>query len=74
MVSDETKSSATGLALVVGSAILLVIIGLVFFLVALWIVKFAATDILDLTVSGDWIVLSAAILSGASLIGSKHRN
>ena len=73
MVSDETKSSATGLALLVVSAVLLVIIGLIFFLVSLWIVKFAATDILDLTVSGDWIVLSAAILSGASLIGSKHR-
>ncbi len=73
MVSDETKTGVTGLALMVGSAIILIIIGLIFFLVALWIVKFAATDILDLTVSGDWIVLSAAILSGASLIGSKHK-
>ena len=73
MVSEETKAGATGLALVVGSAIILIIIGLVFFLVALWIVKFASTDILELTVSDDWIVLSAAILSGASLIGSKQR-
>ena len=73
MVSGNTKVKAMGLGILVGSAVILIIFGLIFFLVTLWIVKFAASSILDLEVSGDWTVLSAAILSGAAMIGSKHR-
>ena len=66
------KEIEKGMAMLVGSAIILIIFGLIFFLITLWIVKFTALDILDLDASGDWIVVSAAILSGAALIGSRH--
>ncbi|HDQ16498.1 MAG TPA: hypothetical protein ENN45_05520 [Bacteroidetes bacterium] len=60
-------------ALLIISAIVLVLLGLVFYLIDLWIIKFAA-DVLNLTVSGDWLVLSAAILSAAAMIGGIGRN
>ncbi|MDG6218659.1 MAG: phenylalanine--tRNA ligase subunit beta, partial [Candidatus Thermoplasmatota archaeon] len=40
----------------------------------LWIIKFAAVDLFGLEVSGDWMVLSAAILSAAAMIGGIGRN
>jgi hypothetical protein len=52
------------------SAVVLVIFGLIFYLVNLWIIKFAAIDILKLNATGDWIVISAAILTAAAMIGS----
>ncbi|MFO7676910.1 MAG: hypothetical protein R6V50_00790 [Thermoplasmatota archaeon] len=56
------------------SAITLVLIGLVFYTIDLWIIKFAAVDIFGLDVSGDWMVLSAAILSAAAMIGGIGRS
>ena len=66
----EMKSAGTDIIILIFSSIALVIFGLIFFLIALWIVKFAAIDILKLTASGDWIVVSAAILTAAAMIGS----
>ncbi|MCX6801656.1 MAG: hypothetical protein NT067_00935 [Candidatus Diapherotrites archaeon] len=62
-----------GLFALVASAVILVLLGLVFFAVNLWIIKFAAVDLMKLNVAGDWIVLSAAILSAASMVGSRGR-
>lgn len=66
----ELKAVGTDIFILIISSIALVIFGLIFFLITLWIVKFAAIDILKLTASGDWVVLSAAILTAASMIGS----
>jgi hypothetical protein len=56
------------------SAIVLVLFGLIFYLIDLWIIKFAAVDIFGLTVTGDWLVFSAAILSAAAMIGGIGRS
>ena len=66
----DLKGSISDIIVLIISAVTLVIFGLIFYLVNLWIIKFAAIDILDLTATGDWIVISAAILTAASMIGS----
>lgn len=63
-------SAGTDILILIISSIALVIFGLIFFLIILWIVKFAAIDILKLTTSGDMVVLSAAVLTAAAMIGS----
>jgi len=70
----DMKAAGSDIFILIISSIALVIFGLIFFLIALWIVKFAAIDILKLTASGDWIVLSAAILTAAAMIGSISKN
>jgi len=66
----EMTSAGTDILILIISSIALVIFGLIFFLIILWIVKFAAIDILKLTTSGDMVVLSAAVLTAAAMIGS----
>lgn len=66
-------SIAQDMIVLVVSAIILVLIGLVFYTIDLWIIKFAAVDIFGLDVSGDWLVVSAAILSAAAMIGGIGR-
>lgn len=70
---NNVKSIGADILVLIVSSIALVLFGLVFFLVSLWIVKFAAIDILRLSVSGDWIVVSAAIITAAAMIGSIHK-
>ncbi len=67
------KSVGSDILVLIVSSIALVMFGLIFFLVSLWIVKFAAIDILRLSVSGDWIVVSAAIITAAAMVGSIHK-
>ena len=63
-------SALSDIIMLVISTIILVIFGLIFYLVNLWIIKVAA-EILELTVlTGDMIILSAAILTAAAMIGS----
>jgi len=66
----EMTSVGSDIIILIVSSIALVIFGLIFFLIILWIVKFAAIDILKLTTSGDMVVLSAAVLTAAAMIGS----
>ncbi len=73
MAVFKATDAIGGMFLLVVSALVLVVLGLIFFTVNLWIIKFAAVNILDLNVNGDWIVLSAAILSAASMLGSKSK-
>ena len=70
MSLKEMTTIGSDIIILIISSIALVIFGLIFFLIALWIVKFAAIDVLKLTASGDWIVVSAAILTAAAMIGS----
>lgn len=68
------RSTGQELVLLIISAVVLVLFGLVFYVIDLWIVTFAATQIFGLSVSGDWLVLSAAILSAAAMIGGIGRS
>jgi len=65
---------AQDIILLIISAIVLVFFGLIFYLIDLWIIKFAAVDIFGLNVTGDWLVFSAAILSAAAMIGGIGRS
>lgn len=67
------KEAGIDILILIVSSIVLVLFGLVFFLISLWIVKFTSIDILQLNASGDWIVVSAAILTAAAMIGSIHK-
>lgn len=73
MESIGIKAVAADIVILIISSIVLVLFGLLFFLISLWIVKFTAVDILQLQVSGDWMVVSAAIVTAASMIGSIHK-
>jgi len=67
-------SMAQDIVVLIISAIVLVLIGLIFYTIDLWIIKFAAVDLFGLDVSGDWLVLSAAILSAAAMLGGFSRS
>ncbi|MGC9554564.1 MAG: hypothetical protein ACP5EK_04565 [Thermoplasmatota archaeon] len=69
---QDMASTARELIMLVVSTIVLVILGLIFFTIDVWIVDTAA-DLLGLAVNGDWVVVSAAILSAAAMIGSRHK-
>ncbi len=68
----EATSTVSALVVLALSAAVLVVLGLVFFLVNLWIIDIAA-KILKLDADASFIVLSAALLSAASMIGSRAR-
>ncbi len=72
---DDISDTARGILMLIISVVILVIMGLIFFTIDLWIVNTAA-DLLNVNVteSGGLVVLSAAILSAAALIGSKGRH
>ncbi|HDS59167.1 MAG TPA: hypothetical protein ENN54_02585 [Thermoplasmatales archaeon] len=72
MAMQDMASTARELIMLVVSTIVLVILGLIFFTIDVWIVDTAA-DLLNLAVNGDWVVVSAAILSAAAMIGSRHK-
>lgn len=74
MPIKEIGSIAQDLFVLILSAIVLVLLGLIFYTIDLWIIKFAAVDLFGLEVSGDWLVLSAAILSAAAILGGIGRN
>jgi len=72
---DDMTDTARGILMLVISVVILVIMGLIFFTIDLWIVDTAASLLdIDVTGSGGLVVLSAAILSAAALIGSKGRH
>ena len=65
------KGIGTAMSLGVGviASVILIVMGLVYFIIALWIVKFGA-GILGYTIDGNWAVLSASLISVGSMIGS----
>ncbi|MBW2981233.1 hypothetical protein KY360_07490 [Candidatus Woesearchaeota archaeon] len=65
------KGIGTAMSLGVGlvASVILIVMGLVYFIIALWIVKFGA-GILGYTLDGNWAVLSASLISVGSMIGS----
>jgi hypothetical protein len=69
---NEATSTLGSLVMVILSAVVMVVLGLIFFLVNLWIIDIAA-KILKLDPEASFVVLSAALLSAASMIGSRKR-
>ena len=60
-----------GLGVVQGlvASVILIAIGLIYFIVALWIVK-VGSGLLGYTLDGNWAVLSASLISVGSMLGS----
>lgn len=50
-------------------SLLLILVGLVYFIITLWTVKTGAS-LLGLTPDGNWTVVSASIIAAASMLGS----
>lgn len=76
MIGDAAHALNAMLFLIV-SAVVLVILGLVFFLINLWIIAYSAEILFNAKIfsampSSEFVVLSASLLSAASMIGSKH--
>ena len=52
------------------SALLFVLMGVVFFFINVWIIKVGAGIAGFKALSGDWVILTAGILTAASVISS----
>lgn len=61
-----------GLAGLVASSVVLIVLGLVYFVVTAWIVTFGVEFVLGSPPSADFVALSAALLSLGSLAGSSY--
>lgn len=61
-----------GLAGLVASSVVLILLGLVYFIVTAWIVSFGVELVLGAPPSADFVALSAALLSLGSLAGSSY--
>lgn len=61
-----------GLGGLVASSVVLIVLGLVYFIVTAWIVTFGVDFVLGRPPSADFVALSAALLSLGSLAGSSY--
>jgi succinate dehydrogenase hydrophobic anchor subunit len=75
MVVEEAKTLTTAFLSVVVTAVILIVLGIVFFAVSLFIINMAAYIVFgpEQTLSPSMVVLSAALITAASLVGSKSR-
>ena len=67
-ILGETTGFITGTVLL---SLVLIAIGLVYFMVTLWTVKTGAA-FLGLTPDANWTVFSASIIAAATVLGSKR--
>lgn len=63
---------ARGLGAIVVSSIVMILLGLVYFVVTAWIISFGVRTVLGHPPSADFLALSAALLSLGSLAGSSY--
>lgn len=66
---DGAKGGLAAIFIILLSSIFLIIMGLVYFLVTLWIVDFGA-GILDLNPDGNYLVLSASLITLGVIVAS----
>ncbi len=59
--------------LIIGASLLLTLLGLVYFMISLWIVKIGGNFVFGATPEVGYAVIAAAILSASSLIGSAFK-
>lgn len=63
---------AQGLLGLVASSLVWIVLGLVYFIVTVWIVSFGVETVTGTAASSDFVALSAALLSIGSLAGSSY--
>lgn len=70
---EDVGESAVSVANIVITSAVMVLLGLVFFMINLWIIKESARLLGFVTLSADLAVVSAAILSAAGVVGPRKR-
>lgn len=60
----------TNLSLTIVASMVLIFLGIVYFMLTIWIIKIGAYWAGFRAVDGNWVVLSTAIVTAAALIGS----
>ncbi|HLC79920.1 MAG TPA: hypothetical protein VJG83_05895 [archaeon] len=73
MVIGQAVQIGTMVTVTVISSVILIVLGVVYFAVSLFIIKASSSLVGFGSISGETAVLSAAILSAASLIASNKR-
>lgn len=68
---EDVGESAISIANIVVTSAVMVLLGLVFFLINLWIIKESARLLGFATLTADMAVISAAILSAAGVVGPR---
>lgn len=61
------------LVVTVVASFILVLMGIVYFMISLWVVKFSSS-LIGYTIEGNWAVVSAAILVSGIIVGSAIKN
>jgi len=65
----EKRSGFGSLIMNALASIILIIVGLIYFIVTLWIVKFGA-NLLNIQPDHNFILIAAAIIAAGSMLGS----
>lgn len=71
-VVEKTVDIAQDLLVLVFTSLLMIVLGLLYFLITLWIVNTGA-GLLGVYPSGDFLVLTAGLLAAASMVGARRR-
>lgn len=54
----------------VAASVILILLGIVYFMITVWMIKIGASWAGFPGLSGDWVVLTAGIVTAAAIIGS----
>lgn len=73
MVLGEAVQVGATITLTVVSSVILIILGTIYFAISLFIIKVASSLVGYSSLTAETAVLSAAILSAASILGSGRR-
>lgn len=60
----------TGLTLTVVASVILILLGIVYFMLTIWMIKIGANWAGFTAVDGNWVVLTSGIIAAATIIGS----
>lgn len=55
------------------ASVILIVMGLIYFIIVLWVIKFSST-LAGYNPEGNWAVLSAAVVVAGIMIGSAIKN
>lgn len=68
----KTVGLGRGLIITLAVSVLLIVVGLVYFIITLWMVT-TGSKLLGLNPSADFVVLAASLISVGSIIGSAFK-
>lgn len=63
----------TALTLTIGASLVLIILGLLYFVLTVWIIKIGAGFVGYEQLDGNWVVLAASVIATGSIVSSSVR-